>query len=200
MYSIFPVSIYTALVEVSQRTTVTPSANAYDERTSNPGCTPDGCTPENTLDGNRRAVSRWSCKEDLVEENCAISYNFEEPQDVVKIKLAFYKGSSTTRKLKVKVNGSTHSYIESSGETGGYQTFRIDADNTETLALEAVELDGDEWISIKEVCMCLPHADVTSISDTCTSMVLFWACAVFPNHIVLLQSLQRMPPTCAFLF
>ena len=140
-----------ALVDAGVRTTVTVGANAYDDRTSGAGCSPDGCTPENTRDGSRTSNSRWSCKEDLEDENCKITYYFEEAQDIVRMRIAFHKGNENQRWLRVKLNGSTHSTIESSGETLGYQNFALNSDETEDLSLEAVSLDGDEWISIKEV-------------------------------------------------
>ena len=138
-------------MDAGVRTTVTVEANAYDERTSGSGCSPDGCKPENTRDRSRAVNSRWSCKGDLEDENCKITYRFDEPQDIVKMRIAFHKGNENERDLKIKLNGRTHSTIESSGNTLWYQTFELDTDETEKLSLEAVNLDGDEWISITEV-------------------------------------------------
>ena len=144
----FPCS---ALVDASYRTTVTVDANAYDERTSGSGCSPDGCVPANTRDNDIWANSRWSCKEDLEGERCRITYYFDEPQDIVQMRIAFHKGDENQRWLTVRLNGSTYSTIESSGSTLDYQTFYLNSDETADLSLEAVGLDGDEWISITEV-------------------------------------------------
>ena len=126
-------------------------ANAYDERTSGAGCSPDGCVPENTRDEEVWANSRWSCKEDLEDELCKITYYFDEPQDIEQLRIAFHKGDENRRWLRVSLNGDTYSTIESSGNTLGYQTFYLNSDETEELCLEAVGLDSDEWISIPEV-------------------------------------------------
>ncbi|CAN0410730.1 unnamed protein product, partial [Ascophyllum nodosum] len=137
------------LVDAGEKTTVAVIANAFDTRTSGSGCAPDGCTAANTRDGD--ISTRWSCKEDLLDSNCQIMYTFEEPQDIVRMLIAFYKGDERTRKLNVKLNGSARSVIQSSGETDGFESFELETDETETLTLEAVNLRGDEWISITEV-------------------------------------------------
>ena len=138
------------LVEVGERTTVKVAANAFDTRTSGAGCAPDGCEAINTRDGD--LSTRWSCKEDLLGgTNCEITYTFEEPQDIVRVLIAFFKGDERTRELKVKVNGSDQDVIESSGETEEFETFELGTEETETLVLEALGLGGDDWISITEV-------------------------------------------------
>ena len=137
------------LVDASEKTTVAVVANTFDTSTSGNGCAPDGCTAANTRDGD--ISTRWSCKEDLLDINCEIMYTFEEPQNIVRMLIAFYKGDERTRELNVKLNGSTQSIIQSSGETDGFESFELETDETETLTLEAVNLQGDEWISITEV-------------------------------------------------
>ncbi|CAM9164599.1 unnamed protein product, partial [Laminaria digitata] len=144
-----------ALVDARERTTVDVDATGYDERTSYPGCSPNGCIPKNTRDRSRSSNSRWSCKGDILDssdddEGCCITYYFEEPQDIVEVKLAFYKGKEDTRTLKVYDNGSYHSKIKSSGSTNGYQTFELDTDETEELKF-CLNDDDDVWISITEV-------------------------------------------------
>ena len=124
-------------------------ANALDPRTSEVGCAPDECKAANTRDGY--IFTRWSCKEDLLNA-CQIMYTFEEPQDVVRVLIAFYKDEDRTPKLKVKLNGSLrYKVIQSSGETGGFERFELDTEENETLTLEGVDLQGDKWISITEV-------------------------------------------------
>ncbi|CAN0455368.1 unnamed protein product [Ascophyllum nodosum] len=138
------------LVEINERTTVTVVASAFDTRTSGAGCPPNGCEATNTRDGD--LSTRWSCKEDLLDDNCEIMYTFEEPQDIVRVLIAFYKGDERTRGLKVKINGSSQDVtLESSGETEELQPFEFNTDETETFVLEARGLSGDEWIAITEV-------------------------------------------------
>lgn len=139
-------------MEASERTTVEVTANAIDERTSGYGCAPNGCVAANTRDGDLDPSSRWSCKENLLGgTNCEITYTFEEPQDIARMLIAFYRGDERTRVLKVKSNGSTISYIESSGETQELEEFELSTTATETLSLEGVELGGNDWIALTEV-------------------------------------------------
>ena len=87
----------------------------------------------------------------LEDENCEVTYTFEQPQDILQMLIAFYKGDERANKLKVKVNGSSQYIIESSGETNGFEAFELDFYGTESLALEGLGLHRDEWISITEV-------------------------------------------------
>lgn len=137
-------------MEAGENTTVMVSANGYDERTSGFGCSPDGCVAANTRDGS--LFSRWSCKEDLLGGiNCEITYTFGEPQDIAVMRIAFYKGSQRTRRLKVKVNGSTDSIIESSGQTDNFEDFELETIDTNEVTFEALGLRGEDWISFTEV-------------------------------------------------
>lgn len=138
------------LVEAGTRTTVLVKANAFDSRTSDTGCAPIGCVAVNTRDSS--LSSRWSCKGDLLDgESCEITFNFEEPQEIVRMDIAFYNGTERTRLLEVEVNGSKNSEIESSGTTDGLENFELDADEVETLTLTSLGLAGNEWISVTEV-------------------------------------------------
>lgn len=98
-----------ALVEAGTKTTITASANAYDVRPgaaySNSGCMEDGCTPGLTRDGETDDTeSRWSCIPSIVAngELCEIDFMFENPQDIVEVKVAFWKGDERTRTLEVR--------------------------------------------------------------------------------------------------
>ena len=129
------------------RTWVDVDATDYDHRDADDGgCDPDGCVPENTRDGSRAANSRWSCEGD----DCCITYSFEEPQDIVSMRIAFHLGNERTRTLDVFDNGDHHSEITSSGNTLGYETFYLNTDETEDLKL-CLDGDDDEWLSITEV-------------------------------------------------
>ena len=143
-------------MDARKSTTVEVAASAYDERTSGKGCSPDGCIPENNRDKSLSNNSRWSCKGDVIDghdEGCSIEYYFDEPQDIVTIRIAFYEGTKRTRTLNVFDKGAYHSQIQSSGETDRYQTFYLDIDNTEELRLylDDWESNSDVWLSLKEV-------------------------------------------------
>ena len=60
-----------------------------------------GCLPELTRDSITKIESRWSCSENLGQGNCYVEYTFVEPQDVISMNIAFYKGDERKRKIKV---------------------------------------------------------------------------------------------------
>ena len=130
--------------------------SAFDERTEGFGCSPDGCTADNTRDGNLDANSRWSCKGDLVEADdglCCVKYSFEDPQNIARMEMAFYKGTERTRTLNVYDNGDFHSQIQSSGSSIDFEKFALNTDETVnlTICLDNPNSIGDEWLSITEV-------------------------------------------------
>lgn len=99
-----PVKEKVKRVDAGELTTVTVTANAYDQRTTEDGCGETGCTASNTRDGSKGGKSRWSCKEELFgdeDENCEITFEFQEPQDIVNLRISFYEATKQTRKLKV---------------------------------------------------------------------------------------------------
>eukprot|EP00752_Nemacystus_decipiens_P012336 g10936.t1 len=141
-----------AQVDARMRTTVTESANAYDTRdASNGGCDPNGCSADLSRDRDTSDGSRWSCSEDLEDEQCTITYEFDEPQDIIYLNIAFYKGDERVRKLAVTASDGFYQEIESSGTTDGYERFVVNTDETAWMTMESMDLDSDEWISIKEV-------------------------------------------------
>ena len=146
------------LVDARERTSVGVDATGYDKRTSGSGCSPDGCVPYNTRDDDLSANSRWSCQGGILDSSdddkgCCITYSFEEPQDIVRMQIAFHKGDERVRTLDVFDNGDYHSTIGSSGSTLGYQSFDLSTDETEDieLCLEDPEMSTDVWLSITEV-------------------------------------------------
>lgn len=150
-----------AYVDVSERTYWGVYANAWDERNSGSGCSPDGCKPENTVDNDLDEQSRWSCAAKLIDENledemCEICYTFGEPQDIIDLGIAFFMGDMRSRTLRATAHnsddGSTDSYVfTSSGETSDYEYFSVYTDETELICFQTVGLDDDEWISLLEV-------------------------------------------------
>ena len=107
-----PLPTVDGAVEVGAKTEVTVTATAYDTRpgrsSADIGCGEaggDGCAPENSRDGVASEIeSRWSCASKIMEEDegpCQIEYTFAEPQDVVDIQVAFWKGDQRVRTLKV---------------------------------------------------------------------------------------------------
>ena len=137
-------------IEVGEATLVSVIANGFDEKTGSSGCSPNGCVAANTRDGS--LSSRWSCRERLLDGvKCEIIYGFDEPQAINVMRIAFYKGSERTRRLEVKINGSTNSEIESSGQTDQFEDFDLNVDNVVEVSLQTVGLDSNEWIALLEV-------------------------------------------------
>ena len=138
-------------IEVGEVTTVSVIANGFDERTSGSGCPPNGCLPANTRDG--LLSSRWSCRERLLDDDvqCEIIYVFDDAQAISVMRIAFYQGSQRTRRLEVKINGSTNSEIESSGLTDQFEDFDLNVDKVGEISLTTVGLGVNQWISLLEV-------------------------------------------------
>lgn len=170
-------------VEAGEATTVTVSANAFDERIDADGCAPDGCTAGNTRDGDLADVSRWSCSSELVAaggggagEECQIVYEFSDPQLVYSVAVAFLKGDTRTRSVNINVNGILHTVVESSGTTLGLETFELDAEGVLSLGLESASLAADEFLSILEVRACVlsfGRCSATIAGVTTTTTIVF---------------------------
>ena len=98
-------------VEVGTKTEVGVTASGHDDRPGGSagmnGCGAeggDGCEAALTRDGIVSEVeSRWSCATKLVEGGgpCQIEFTFAEPQDIVDIEIAFWKGDERIRTMDV---------------------------------------------------------------------------------------------------
>lgn len=167
---------YTALQDARKTTTVYQWSNVYDTRASSDGgCDPYGCTPALTRDQNWDATSRWSCSEKLDNSQCKITYQFEEPQDIVRLNIKFYKGNERVRTLKVRGSGGFEKTITSSGTSGGYEKFDVNTDETSWLSMEGQNLKSTDWISITEVSApfryCRAHINV---HDVLIRLYVYW--------------------------
>ncbi|CAM9460982.1 unnamed protein product [Choristocarpus tenellus] len=146
-----------AWVNVADKTTVSATATAFDTRTlSNNGCDPSGCSPELTLDGDLDGSSRWSCSTDLGVDTCSITYTFESQQPVTALYIAFYKGTSRTRKFQIYDGHTIMLETESSGNTNGLEFFPFtnkgEVFMTDTITIISTpDDDDDEWFSLTEV-------------------------------------------------
>lgn len=155
-------------VEAGTLTAVTVSANGYDMRAGDEfgsnGCMEDGCQPGLTRDGDvENAESRWSCSQGLVPEEdlCAITFSFEEPQDIAILQVAFYKTDVRSRSLQVTSNGEDAGTFDSSPDTqSGFTAFTLGDVGVETLTLTTSGLDEDEFISILEVNFMVKDPDM----------------------------------------
>ena len=89
------------------KTTIGVSANAFDTRpggASGDSCGGDGCSPDRSIDGIIHDIaSRWSCEHDFVSDGqpCQIEFVFDDPQDIMEVQVAFWKGEERSRTLEV---------------------------------------------------------------------------------------------------
>ncbi|CAN0440595.1 unnamed protein product, partial [Pylaiella littoralis] len=154
-------------VEVGTKTEVGVSATAYDVRPGAhggmTGCGEvegDGCAPANTRDGiSSEAESRWSCATKLVEDEgpCVIGYIFGEPQDIIDIQVAFFKGDERTRTIDVHFDGvRVHTHESYAGST--FNTIGVSGTGVTTVALESKDLLPTDWISMIEVRFGFPYS------------------------------------------
>lgn len=133
---------------------VAASAYAPPSSYSYPSCTPDGCIPEYTLDGN--TATRWWCKGELIEdgdEGCWIEYYFDEPQDIVEIGISFSMGTYRSSKLNVYADGAFQGEIPTGGPSIVYASFYLDTDEITKLKISLADWESfpSMWISIAEV-------------------------------------------------
>ncbi|CAM9816260.1 unnamed protein product [Ectocarpus sp. 12 AP-2014] len=160
-------------VEVGTKTEVSVSATAHNVRpgrsSSEVGCGEAGgnCAAANARDGISTDIeSRWSCASKLLgdEGPCQIEFSFAEPQNIVDIKVAFWKGNERVRTLEVYVNGElTHTYESYADST--FNTLGVTADEANTVMLESVSLLSNEWISLIEVLIFVTPS-VVNITST----------------------------------
>lgn len=138
--------------DASVKTTVSVSANAYDTRPSNnDGCGNTGCLPELARDSSTMPESRWSCSKSLGSGNCYMEFEFDTPQDVISMNIAFHKGDERTRKIKVLGDGSSLGTFTSSGTTLDFENWTLNAVDVSTIKLVARGLGYNDWLSITEV-------------------------------------------------
>ncbi|CAM9823118.1 unnamed protein product, partial [Ectocarpus sp. 4 AP-2014] len=136
------------------------TSTAFDERpgrsSGDVGCGEDGgdgCAPTNTRDGIYTDIeSRWSCATRLVPDEgpCQIEFTFAEPQNIVEIQVAFWKGDERTRTLGVYVDGQL-TYTHESYADATFNTLGVTASGANTVMLESTALLSYEWISLIEV-------------------------------------------------
>ncbi|CAM9449752.1 unnamed protein product, partial [Ectocarpus sp. 12 AP-2014] len=147
-------------VEVGTKTEVGVSVTAHDVRPGSSGGDVGcgevgglGCTATNTRDGIFSDIeSRWSCATKLVPDEgpCQIEFSFAEPQNIVEIQVAFWKGDERIRTLDVHVDDElTHTHESFTDST--FSTLGVTATEASTVMLESVALLSDEWISLIEV-------------------------------------------------
>ena len=110
-FSTEPLPTVDGAVEVGDTTEISVSATIYDARPGRSagmnGCGVEGgngCEGALTRDGITDDIeSRWSCATRIVDDlgPCQIEYTFTEPQDIVDIQVAFWKGDERIRTLEV---------------------------------------------------------------------------------------------------
>lgn len=83
---------------------------------------------------------------------CELTLMLAEPQDIVEIRIAFWKGDTRIRELNIFVDGVYVSTIVSSGMTMGYETYELVASQASMVLVQANEpLADNGWLSITGV-------------------------------------------------
>lgn len=142
-------SFSAALAEVSG---VTVSANAWDARNTASGCPPDGCVAENVLDENIEPESRWSCKASISQiEACELTFVFDEPQDIVEIRIAMFKGNERSRTVNIWADGVLSTTVTTSATTLELEAYELAAMQATTIVLQEAGGDSNDWFSVTEV-------------------------------------------------
>lgn len=150
--SFAPSCFSSSIIGLTEVTDVTASANGWDTRVGGSGCAPNGCLPSNVLDNSIEPASRWSCQAASAGiDVCELTLEFDAPQDLVQMDMAFYKGDERTRSVNVWVDGVLLNTITSSGETADYETYPLVAHQASIVVLQAVDLGNNGWLSITEV-------------------------------------------------
>ena len=96
--------------------------------------TPDGnYGPENTIDDNLNAESRWSVESKVGEGQVWIDYELSEPQKVNSISLAYSSGDIRKSYFDILISGDGIHYtpvltdMETSGATAGLENYMFDS-------------------------------------------------------------------------
>lgn len=106
----------------------------------------------NVLDHSIEAISRWSCKaEAWVDETCELALVFDEPQEIMEMRMSLCKGDQRTRSVNVWVDGDLASTITSSVVTTAYETYELNESHVTTITLQAVDTRDNGWLSVTGV-------------------------------------------------
>lgn len=116
-----------------------------------------------------------------MDDNCEIKYEFDEPQDIVRLDVQFYKGDERSRTLKITSNDGFRQIVESSGHSQGFEEFDVDTRGSSWLTLEGLGMDGDEWLSITEVGYWCLRFRFGQTAYACTWYVV---CMCPPSHLL----------------
>lgn len=137
--------------EAGSQTKVTTTSSAHDKN----GCLAPGCVAELTRDGNFGDNSRWACRYNIDENNCKLRYKFEDPQELISVDLAFYKGDERKRAFRILTFDSDNErktyQFTSGGETALLESFEIGRKNVAKVVIQLDKPDKKKWISIIEV-------------------------------------------------
>lgn len=83
---------------------------------------------------------------------CELTLTLAEPQDIVEIRIALWKGDIRARELNIFVDRVYATTIVSSGMTEGYETYELEASQASTILVQANEPVSDNgWLSIMGV-------------------------------------------------
>lgn len=106
----------------------------------------------NAVDASLEPDSRWSCKAQVSGVDfCELTLVLDEPEDIAEVRIALWKGDVRIRAMNVFVDGEFMTTIQSSGQTDGYEPYKLSATQATTVMLRAVGTEDNGWLSITGV-------------------------------------------------
>lgn len=99
-----------------------------------------------------------------------LSYMPVKYQDIVRMKVSFWKGDTRNRSFKVETKNrgvDDEEYEFTSKRTNDYENYYLYSDETEELCVESINLGNSEWFSPNEV-RCMATLKAIPASTECT--------------------------------
>lgn len=98
---------------------------------------------------------RFLCDPYPTPNTARLTFRLDDPQDIVELNIAFFKGDERTRTFLVKSwneeGVKTTRYFTSSGTITGFENFEIDTEETVKLQIVPSSPNTLDWLSIVEV-------------------------------------------------
>lgn len=88
--------------------------------------------------------------EDAVFTPCKLTFVFDEPRDIMEIRMALWRGDDRVRSVNVWVDGALVSTITSSGKTLKYEAYQLIAPQATTIMLQYDDSLTD-WLRVTGV-------------------------------------------------
>lgn len=98
-------------------------------------------------------------------------YKFEEPQDIVRLDIEFYKGDERVCKFKVTASDGFYQEIISSGTTYRYERFAVNSDETVWLSMDQIPV-GEPVFDFTRTTSAVARGQTNATKFLCTFLSL----------------------------